>query len=376
MNKKEIMEIKKQFTAANCNITRIAMCYVNHEKEIILSKTEAFLSLPEEEMFKYFDIFRKSLSGSKGKNLYDVDFPVVDGSSEQENFLNDLRKSKLDDDEILEEFYGRIIDSYDFGENYLILLIHGLYDIPGKTSDDLMMEDASEEVYEHIMCCICPVSLSKPGLSVNSEKGKVEDRIRDWVVEMPADAFLYPAFNDRSTDIHSMLYYSKKSPVLQQELVYELTGKEDALLSNEEECELVAGVLKEGTNITFDTIKSFSEEVMEILEEHEGNTEAVQVSPKQLAGMLEKAGLDAEESANVTNGCKTRLGEKKEIHLSSLVDKNKTTIHTENASIRIDASYIHDIETRRIDGRTYIMIPLNENVVEVNGIPVAGIAYK
>lgn len=122
MNKKEIMEIKKQFTAANCNITRIAMCYVNHEKEIILSKTEAFFSLPEEEMFKYFDIFRKSLSGSKGKNLYDVDFPVVDGSSEQENFLNDLRKSKLDDDEILEEFYGRIIDSYDFGENYLILL--------------------------------------------------------------------------------------------------------------------------------------------------------------------------------------------------------------------------------------------------------------
>lgn len=271
---------------------------------------------------------------------------------------------------------GRIIDSYDFGENYLILLIHGLYDIPGKTSDDLMLEDASEEVYEHIMCCICPVSLSKPGLSVNSEKGKVEDRIRDWVVEMPADAFLYPAFNDRSTDIHSMLYYSKKSPVLQQELVYELTGKEDALLSNEEECELVAGVLKEGTNITFDTIKSFSEEVMEILEEHEGNTEAVQVSPKQLAGMLEKAGLDAEESANVTNGCKTRFGEKKEIHLSSLVDKNKTTIHTENASIKIDASYIHDIETRRIDGRTYIMIPLNENVVEVNGIPVAGIAYK
>lgn len=376
MNKKEIMEIKKQFTAPNCNITRIAMCYVNHKKEIILSKTEAFFSLPEEEMFKYFDIFRKSLSGSKGKNLYDVDFPVVDGSSGQENFLNDLRKSKLDDDELLEEFYGRIIDSYDFGENYLILLVHGLYDIPGKTSDDLMMEDASEEVYEHIMCCICPVSLSKPGLSVNSEKGKVEDRIRDWVVEMPADAFLYPAFNDRSTDIHSMLYYSKKSPVLQQELVYELTGKEDALLSNEEECELVAGVLKEGTNITFDTIKSFSEEAMEILEEHEGNIESVQVSPKQLAGMFEKAGLDAEESANVTNGCKTRLGEKKEIHLSSLVDKNKTTIHTENASIKIDASYIHDIETRRIDGRTYIMIPLNENVVEVNGIPVAGIAYK
>ena len=33
MNKKEISEIKKQFTPENCSITRICGCYVDGEKK-------------------------------------------------------------------------------------------------------------------------------------------------------------------------------------------------------------------------------------------------------------------------------------------------------------------------------------------------------
>ena len=57
MNKKEISEIKKQLTPANCNITRICGCYVDAEKNKKTELKEAFLSLSEEEMFKYFEIF-------------------------------------------------------------------------------------------------------------------------------------------------------------------------------------------------------------------------------------------------------------------------------------------------------------------------------
>ena len=40
------------------------------------------------------------------------------------------------------------------------------------------MEDASDEVYSYILCSICPVDLSKPGLSYNELEGSFQNRIR------------------------------------------------------------------------------------------------------------------------------------------------------------------------------------------------------
>ena len=120
-----------------------------------------------------------------------------------------LRETKLKDDDLVNEFYQKVIDNYEIAGNYYIILIHSVYDIPGRASDGLDMEDASDEVYDFLLCSICPVNLSKACLSYNAEKNSIEDRIRDWIVDAPANAFLFPVFNDRSTDIHSVLYYSK-----------------------------------------------------------------------------------------------------------------------------------------------------------------------
>ena len=76
MNKKEILEIRKQFTPATCAITRICGCYVDHEKTKKMESKDAFLSLPEEEAFKYFDIFKKTLPGTVGKNMLNLEFPL------------------------------------------------------------------------------------------------------------------------------------------------------------------------------------------------------------------------------------------------------------------------------------------------------------
>ena len=143
MNKKEISEIKKQLTPENCALTRLCACYVDGEKNKKSEMKEAFLSQSEEECFKYFEIFRKSLSGTVGKNLINLEFPLdaeMEGGAQE--FLMRLKESRLKDDELLEEFYDRIIESFDYGENYLILLVHGAYDIPGKSSDNEEMFDA------------------------------------------------------------------------------------------------------------------------------------------------------------------------------------------------------------------------------------------
>ena len=186
MNKKEVLEIRRQFSPDNCAITRICGCYVDHEKEKKMEFKKAFLSLPEEEAFKYFDIFRHTLSGTLGKNLINMEFPLEqEAPGGTQEFLLKLRDSRLEDDLLTEEFYDKVIENYDYAENYFIILIHAVYDVPGKASDGLEMFDASDTVYEHILCSICPVNLSKAGLSYNAQTNSIEDRIRDWLVDDP-----------------------------------------------------------------------------------------------------------------------------------------------------------------------------------------------
>ncbi|MEE0648027.1 DUF4317 family protein, partial [[Clostridium] scindens] len=115
MNKKEVLEIRKQFTPENCAITRICGCYVDYEKEKKVELKKAFLSLPEEEAFKYFDIFKHTLSGTLGKNLINMGFPLdqeLEGGTQQT--LLKLRDSKLEDDLLVEQFYDNVIDNYDY----------------------------------------------------------------------------------------------------------------------------------------------------------------------------------------------------------------------------------------------------------------------
>ena len=163
MNKKEVLEIRKLLNKDRCRIERICGCYVDGHKEKKLEMKEAFLSLPEEEMFKYIDIFKRTLSGTIGKNLLNLEFPLEAELGEgRQKLLLALRDSALQDQELLDGFYDQIISTYLFPENYLILLVYGVYDIPSRTSDGLEMDDASDYMYQFVLCSICPVALSKP----------------------------------------------------------------------------------------------------------------------------------------------------------------------------------------------------------------------
>ena len=76
MNKKEILEIRKLLAKENTRINRISCCYVDGHKEKKTVFTQSFYSVHEEAMFKYSDIFKKTLSGTIGKNLHTLEFPL------------------------------------------------------------------------------------------------------------------------------------------------------------------------------------------------------------------------------------------------------------------------------------------------------------
>lgn len=212
MQRKDLLEIKKRFKKNECTFTRMTGCYVNATKEKVTSFSNVFLNLPDEEYYKYLEIAKKTLSGTIGNQLLELSFPAEEEGApmSKQQFFMGLKASALKDEGLLERFYDLVIDSYDYTGNYLILLFHDAYDVITKTEDNLKL-DESEEVYEYILCSLCPVTLSKPGLGYLEEENKIGVRLRDWIVAPPENGFLFPAFTDRSSDIHSLLYFTKNT---------------------------------------------------------------------------------------------------------------------------------------------------------------------
>lgn len=371
MNKKEISEIKKQFTPSHCAITRICGCYVDGEKEKKTQIQERFLTLPEEEMFKYFDIFRKTLSGTLGKNLVNMEFPTEsEDYGGTQAFLMSLKESQLNDPNLLNEFYDKVIASYDYGENYLILLIHSAYDVPGKSTDGLEMEDASDEVYEHILCSICPVKLSKPGLSYQAELNEFHDRIRDWIVEMPEIGFLFPAFNDRSTDIHSILYYTKNPEDLRSGFVDELLGCVLPMTAKNQK-EIFHTLIEDtlGTDCSFDAVKNIHDNLYDIIEEKKEEPDPVVFDKTDIKNLLANSGVETEKLESFEKNYEETAVSQAPMMASNIANTRKFEVKTPDVTIQVNPGRSDLVETKIIDGRPCLVIAIND-AVEVNGIPV------
>ena len=371
MTKQEISEIKKLLTPKKCSITRICGCYVDGEKNKKADFKQSFLALPEEEMFKYFEILRKNLSGSLGKNLLTLEFPLkTEEAGGTQEFLLRLRDSRLKDESLLEEFYDRIIANYEFVGNYLILVIHDAYDVPGKTSDGIEMEDASDEVYEYILACICPVELSKPGLSYNPEENNFQNRIRDWVVSLPETGFLFPAFNDRSSDIHSTLYYSKDSEELREGFVSELLGCPLPLSAGDQK-ETFQAIIEEtlGDDCDIEIVKNIHDKLTEIAEEHKDEPEPLVLAKNEVKTILADSGVSNEKLEEFDRHYDETAGETTALLASNVMNTRTFEVKTPDVVIKVSPDRTDLIETRNINGRECLVIALDGGVI-VNGITV------
>lgn len=375
MNKKEILEIRKSLTRENCAITRICGCYVNHEKEILFEIKNAFLALPDEEAFKYHDIFKHTLSGTIGKNLLDIEFPLnQESEGGTQEFLLKLRNSKLLDDDLINQFYNTIIQNFDYPENYYIILVHSAYDVPGKTNDGFENFDASDEVFDHILCSICPVKLSKAGLSYDTVNNTISERNRDWLVEAPINGFLFPAFNDRATDIHSILYYSKNPAVLGDSLIDSLVGSEIPISSPNQKI-LFNSIIEETftESCDYETIRNIHETINDIIEENKENPEPVRFSKEEVRRIFEEAGVEEANIVSYEKAFVESAGEKTVLQASNITE-TKFNISTPDIVIKVNPARTDLIESRIIDGRQCLVIAVDDHI-KVNGIDVKTIKH-
>lgn len=384
MNSNEIKEIKKQFSPDHCTIDRICGCYVNNEKEKQAVSKDAFLSLSDEEQHKYFEIFKKTLTGTIGKNLIDMEFPLAEeAEGGTQRALLALRDSHLEDDSLIDDFYDKVIENYDTVEKYYIILIHAIYDIPGITSDLMVNEDASEGVYDYISCAICPVKLEKGTLSYDPEENRITEKIRDWIVADPSHGFLFPAFYDRTADIHYTLYYSKKSEELQEDFIERVLGASKPLTAGCQ-ADFFNSVVSEtlGEEISLNEVIAINDNVRVMLRDHSDDPEPYLMDKKEIRKVFERSGIDNEVMDDYDWKYDESVKDMSEdedmvplVQASNLPGIKKLDIRTPDIVIKVNPERSDLIETRLIDGKECLVITVDDRV-EINGMRVHTISPK
>lgn len=400
------MELKKRFKKESCSIDRLAGCYVDANKNKAIKFNESFLNMDDEEFYKYLEIAKKTLTGTLGNNILELDFPLEEeATGGKQHFLYALRNDGLSSEELLDRLYDLIIDGYSYVGNYLILVFHDTYDIITKTSDNMKL-DESEEVYEYLLVSICPVVLSKAGLGVREDENRIGARIRDWIVGVPDLGFLFPAFDNRSADIHKVDYFIRDAKDSHSEVISDVLGCAPRMTATEQRNTFSAIVKRAFANDTengeealINIQESFNARINTGEELTESEINSIILTPETMDEILVENNIEGEKARvikevtldefmeelplvsnlidNKALAANEKEREKKELvkEVASLKNKvselEEATSSSESGdvSIFVYPERADEIHTEIIDDKKYILIPVDDNSsVKVNGV--------
>lgn len=415
MNKKDILELKRRFKKDACTFTRLCGCYVDADHNKVTTFGETFLNLEDEEFYKYLEIAKKVMSGTIGNNILELEFPITEEApGGRQQFLMGLRESALKSDELMEAFYDLVIESYNYVGNYLILVFHDAYDVMTKTSDNNKL-DESEEVYEYLLCAICPVTLSKPGLGYREDENRIGPRIRDWVVGVPDTGFVFPAFTDRSTDIHSVMFYTRDTKTPHAEFMEAGLGCDSKFTATEQKLTFqsivkeVIGEDDEESEALFLDIQDNINDLIPVTEDETAEPEPVPMTLSTISSVLEESGVSEEQAAVIEKTYEDVFGEevpvaenlvdpkllevnakrKERLELVQQVENLKQqleetrslpvedtadgedvpAVKTYDVILRVKPEKVGQIHSQIIDGQKCLVIPMDEDEhAAVNGV--------
>lgn len=374
MNEKEIGELRRHLRRDRSNMTTIFGCYVNAQNEIITEFSQSLGIMPENESEKYFALLKRTLSGTIGKNLIDISFKTsqVAGSPEHK-LLMDLRETRLKDEQLRISFYQKVINSVSFEDNYLILLGCDTYDVPFKSKDDSFQKDNSDESYTYLVCAVCPVKQTKPNLHYVPEEKLFHDGAMAQMVSAPQLGFLFPAFDNRSTNIYNALLYSKDIKEGHDAFVENLFNTPVPKPAAEQKKSfeaLLTHALKE--ECSMDVVQNVHDQLCQRIEMHKESriADPLLISKSDVKQILTESGVSEEHIAKFSVDYDETFGFEAELHPKNIIDNKRFEIKTPDVSIKVAPDRSDLIETRIIGGVKYILICADENV-EVNGVSIS-----
>lgn len=373
MNEKENGEIRRHTRRDRSNMTAIYGCYVNAQKTILSQFRVSTGTMSDNEAEKYFAFMKKILSGGVGRNLIDIPFSTQQVMEGQEHkLLMALRESKLADEELLRQFYEKIIEVTESDESYLILIGCDAYDVPFKNKNDDDDSDRAEETYRYLICGICPVKDSKPSLAYDYEEKVFHDGAIRQQMSPPTVGFLFPTFDDRTTNIYHAQLYTRDAGDNQEALVKALFNAEPVMAAKDQK-QAFEALLEHSLEeeCSMEVVQAVQTELTQLMAMHKESKveEPLLISKGQVEAVLTANGVSEEKISKFSVDFDDTFGFEAELHPKNVVDQKHFQVKTPEVTINVAPESSHLVQTRIIDGMKYILIAADENV-EVNGVNV------
>lgn len=372
MTDKEFAELRRRFKPEKSNITNVRGCYVKSTKEIHSTFKIAVGALTEEQQDWLMKLLKKPLSGSVGRNLMDVSFSADQvNEGEEHKLLSAIRESELEDEELLTKLYEKIIETYQTDTGYLILVAYDRYDVPSFSKNDEDIDD-STEMFRYMVCSVCPVKLTKAALGFSTADNTFRNIGAETSVSAPEIGFMFPCFDERSTNIYNAVFYTRSTKESYPEVVESLFGTKAMMPAAEQKEKfesLMLTAAPESCNIRF--VESVSNMINDMIAEHKDSKdpEPLMFDKNDVKRVLTTCGAGEEELAGFDEKFKEDFGESAEIPPRNLIDPNRFELKNSYVSIRVDPKFGFMVDTKVVDGVKYIMVRADEGV-EVNGINV------
>ena len=144
-------------------------------------------------------------------------------------------------------------------------------------------------------------------------------------------------------------------------------------MSAAEQREAFETALQEGLEeaCSMSVVQSVHEQLRERLEEHRDSKdpEPLSLTAGEVGGILRQCGVEEARVEAFQAQCAQRFGESAALNPANLIDSKRFEVKTGEVTVSVDPACSYLVETREIDGRRYLLIPVGEDVV-VNGLPV------
>ncbi len=372
MNQREISELRRRLRPEKNAIYHVRGCYVNDKKELIATFDQPLGERLPEETEAIMALLRKTLSGAPGRQLLSIPFSTRDVLEGEEHALLCRLRKNLRDDEAVEALYEKIRQSYEADGKYLILLVQEDYDVPAYRQKGEEVD--SQEIFSYLLCCICPVKTEqKPALGFLAHEQRFRSQSGDPGVGAPEFGFLFPAFDDRATNLYHALFYTRNLADNHEVVTRSIFGTEPPMPPAAAQKESFQQTLTStiGEECRYEVVERVQQQLSTLIDEHKASKEkeTLYVSPATVKHMLACSGVSEAGAAAFETQCNATFGEGAEICPGNLIDKGRLSVTTPDVSIKLPPERADLLETRTIDGVKYILIRA-EGEVQVNGISI------